>query len=253
MLRGPYLLDKRKTLVWRGMPLLVRPRNRTQTSPVEKSIFGIENIGNVNITCQSYDLIFLIRNNLFLQNKGSSKHPNFVSFMAAHSSRKSLFGQWDSRYDCSFTLHFWWEIFWLRKDRVTAQVVGRRPLTTEVRVDARGICDGQSGTGAGFSPSSSVFPCQYNSTVALHSHVSPLGWTIGPFVDVVQKRSLTPWTWTTSFGCVLLCVPETIIFLKRFLRQLSNSLKEYNFEQPADITESKWQQCWKDFSKNYFQ
>jgi hypothetical protein len=56
-----------------------------------------------------------------------------------------------------------------------AQVVSRRPVTAEVRVRARvnprGICNGQSGTGTGFSPSSSVFPCQYNSTVALQNHI----------------------------------------------------------------------------------
>jgi hypothetical protein len=49
--------------------------------------------------------------------------------------------------------------------RAMAQVVSHRPLTAEARVRARvnscGICGGQSGTGTGLSPSSSVFPCQY--------------------------------------------------------------------------------------------
>jgi hypothetical protein len=43
-----------------------------------------------------------------------------------------------------------------------AQVVSRRSLTAEARVRTRvnscEICGGQSGTGTGFSPSSSVFP-----------------------------------------------------------------------------------------------
>jgi len=60
--------------------------------------------------------------------------------------------------------------------RGTVQTVSRRPLTSEVRVRSRispcGICGGQTGTGTGFSPSSSVSPCQYRSTVALHTHVS---------------------------------------------------------------------------------
>jgi hypothetical protein len=42
--------------------------------------------------------------------------------------------------------------------RAMAQVVSRRPLTAEARVrsrvNPRGICGGQSGTGTGFSPSS---------------------------------------------------------------------------------------------------
>jgi hypothetical protein len=56
-----------------------------------------------------------------------------------------------------------------------AHVVSRWPLTAETRVRTRvnpcGICGGQSGTGTGFSPGFSVFPCQYHSTVALQTHI----------------------------------------------------------------------------------
>jgi hypothetical protein len=53
-----------------------------------------------------------------------------------------------------------------------AQAVGRWPLTAEARVDPCGICGGQSGTGAGLSPSCSVFPCQYHPTIAPYSSIT---------------------------------------------------------------------------------
>jgi hypothetical protein len=50
------------------------------------------------------------------------------------------------------------------------QAVIRQPLISEARVRVRfspcGTC-GQSGIGTGFSPSSSVFACQYHSLVAV--------------------------------------------------------------------------------------
>jgi hypothetical protein len=60
--------------------------------------------------------------------------------------------------------------------RAMAQAVSRWLLTADAPVRARvnpcGLCGGQTGSRTVISPSSSFFPCQYHSNVALHAHIS---------------------------------------------------------------------------------
>jgi hypothetical protein len=76
-----------------------------------------------------------------------------------------------------------------------AQTASRRPFTTEAwvrtRVNPRGICGGQNGTGTDFSQSSLVFHCQYHSTVALHAHTSSGGRTIRDIVSPHRHEQCT--------------------------------------------------------------
>jgi hypothetical protein len=57
-----------------------------------------------------------------------------------------------------------------------AQAVSCWPLIAEAQihgwVSLFGICDGQNGTVTSFSPGSSVFPFQYQSTMAFHTPIS---------------------------------------------------------------------------------
>jgi hypothetical protein len=64
-----------------------------------------------------------------------------------------------------------------------AQALSRRPLTAEVRIRSRaipcGICGGQSGSGTGFSPSTSIFSCQFHSNGApLQGKTKRMGWNV---------------------------------------------------------------------------
>ena len=72
-----------------------------------------------------------------------------------------------SSYPISVIFRFWCK--W-QKGRALAQAVSRRAPTAEAQVRSRvspcGICCAQSGTGTGFPPSTSGFPCQFNSTGA---------------------------------------------------------------------------------------
>jgi hypothetical protein len=83
-----------------------------------------------------------------------------------------------------------------------AQADSRQPVTAKAWVRAwvgpRGICGGQSGTGADFSQSPLVVPCQYHSAVGLHTHTSSGGRTTGRLVAGVHTHSLTPSTLTTE-------------------------------------------------------
>jgi hypothetical protein len=97
-----------------------------------------------------------------------------------------------------------------------AQAVSRRPLTAEARVRSRVSpcwCGGQRGIGTGFSPSTSVFPCQFHSIGApllgkeqqiiififiIGLHNKPHGCSAsvasaaGPFTTKKKKKKIDP-------------------------------------------------------------
>jgi hypothetical protein len=113
------------------------------------------------------------------------------------------------------------------------QVVSRRPLTAGARVHDRvnpcGICGGQSCTGAGFSSSSSVFPCLYHSTIPFYKQF------------ISSNSGLRLKELNTAFGFVVLalrvsCVVVTVSVLnKTFCVRLLSSCSKINLEILKEI------------------
>jgi hypothetical protein len=82
---------------------------------------------------------------------------------------------------------------------VMAQAVSRRPLTAEAWVrawfasDHVGFAMNKVALGQGFFRVLRFYR-RYYSTVALHTHISPGGGTVGPLIASVQTHSLIPST-----------------------------------------------------------
>jgi hypothetical protein len=64
------------------------------------------------------------------------------------------------------------------------------------------------------SPSSSWFGTRWmHSTTALHAHITPGSWAMGTLVAAVQRRSLTPSPWLSSYPVLSQMNPVGVLIL----------------------------------------
>jgi len=122
-------------------------------------------------------------------------------------------------------------------------------------VSPHGMCGGQSRTGTGISPSSLIFTCQYHSTMALHTHISPGGRTIGPLVTAVQRHSLTPSTRTTTTVAIFACEAQehylsvrtltSLYFITFLVVRMNGSVGFYMYSE--GLQNSAGACCWRPY------
>ena len=86
------------------------------------------------------------------------------------------------------------QLIFVFKGRATARAVSPWRITAKARVrnqiSSCEICGRPSGTEAGFSPSTSVLPCQYYSTISPHSSSfkrCSYKWINGRSLEILQK------------------------------------------------------------------
>jgi hypothetical protein len=86
----------------------------------------------------------------------------------------------------------------VRRDCFIKRSFSHRPLVPETRFGARGQSGWDLWWTKGRWGKFFGFKCLYHSTVALHTHISSGGWTIGPLVAAVQGRGPIRLTQTTT-------------------------------------------------------
>ena len=111
----------------------------------------------------------------------------------------------------------------------------RRGLSAEDRVQARTrpseICDARSGTGRGFSSSTSVIACQYHSTTAPYAFIHLPPTLCNVFLPVLQFSPVSiipPLLHTHSF----IYHPRSIIFFSQYFSfpcQYHSTITPYSF------------------------